>query len=217
MRGLNKTSAQPSPTHSRRTPARDTTSSALFYSKRSAERRARDIAELEVQFQDEREQVQKSWREKVERITELTKKSNEIDALQLRYTAAGQDIDVANGTLEKTIAAIHGFEKEREAVYSTCKALSESMESATKGENLDLRSATLDNEEKALERRKFKIAEFAKNLARLQLRANALAAANEVTDTRIKKVNDQSERVMADIEQEMSDFDLFNMPSKSQD
>jgi hypothetical protein len=60
---------------------------------------------------------------------------------------------------------------------SKCKELSEPMESATKGELLHLRYASLD---KALERRHCKMAEFAKNMARRQGRAKAPSGANQL-------------------------------------
>jgi hypothetical protein len=217
MRSLKKRSAQSSATQNPKATSPRTTSTAIFYSKRSVEGQAREIGELEVAFEAEREQAQRSWQAKIDRITELTKKSNEIDTLQVRYINARQDIDVTNAQIDKTIADICAFEKEQEVVYSKCKELNGSMEPATKGEHLDLRSLTLDRQEKPLERRKFKITEFERNLARMQLRANALAEANEATDARIRRLNDQIERVMSEVERQMREFDLFNMPSKVQD
>jgi uncharacterized protein (DUF3084 family) len=172
---------------------------------------------LEVQFEAERDEAQKNWQATIERITELTKKSSEIDGLQLRCMHARQEIDVANAVLEKTITDFRALEKEREAVYLKCTELSESMESATRGELLHLRSVSLDSQEKALERRHFKMEEFAKNLARMQARAKALTGANELTEALIKKANDQIETAMSEIEFEMSELDVFNMPSKVQD
>lgn len=158
-----------------------------------------------------RKQSEEEWAGKMEVVTGLMDKVNEIELLRVQVANAAHNVEKARIKEEILSTRLNRMHEEQDRVYQSCDAIASDMGNVEKNEIIQKRLLQMDKVVNKLERKKTKLVDMKKKLTRIEASIKSLEEQGDSTDDIIRQLNEQLEQVVEEIEKETHSLNSMNV------